>query len=166
MTVPFRIGNGYDIHRLVPERKLILGGVLIPHELGLLGHSDADVLTHAVMDALLGALGLGDIGYYFPPDDPQWAGADSLKLLTQVRQVVAQQGWQVANVDTVVVAERPKLKPHIPAMQARLAAALGVMPSQVGVKATTNEGLGPVGREEGIAAYAVALLVPLPTAVA
>jgi len=160
VTPPFRIGNGYDIHRLVPERALILGGVHIPHTLGLLGHSDADVLTHAVMDALLGALGLGDIGHYFPPDDPQWAGADSVMLLTQVRQLVAERGWQVANVDTVVVAERPKLKPHIPAMQARLAAALGVTPAQVGVKATTNERLGPVGREEGIAAHAVALLVP------
>jgi 2-C-methyl-D-erythritol 2,4-cyclodiphosphate synthase len=125
VTPPFRIGNGYDIHRLVPERALILGGVNIPHTLGLLGHSDADVLTHAVMDALLGALGLGDIGHYFPPDDPQWAGADSVMLLTQVRRWVAEQGWQVANVDTVVVAERPKLKPHIPAMQARLAEALG-----------------------------------------
>jgi len=161
VTPPFRIGNGYDIHRLVPERALILGGVSIPHTLGLLGHSDADVLTHAVMDALLGALGLGDIGHYFPPDDPQWAGADSVMLLTQVRRWVAEQGWQVANVDTVVVAERPKLKPHIPAMQARLAEALGVAPAQVGVKATTNERLGPVGREEGIAAHAVALLVPI-----
>jgi len=161
VTPPFRIGNGYDIHRLVPERALILGGVNIPHTLGLLGHSDADVLTHAVMDALLGALGLGDIGHYFPPDDPQWAGADSVILLTQVRRWVAEQGWQVANVDTVVVAERPKLKPHIPAMQARLAEALGVAPAQVGVKATTNERLGPVGREEGIAAHAVALLVPI-----
>jgi 2-C-methyl-D-erythritol 2,4-cyclodiphosphate synthase len=161
VTPPFRIGNGYDIHRLVPERALILGGVHIPHTLGLLGHSDADVLTHAVMDALLGALGLGDIGHYFPPDDPQWAGADSVMLLTQVRRWVAEQGWQVANVDTVVVAERPKLKPHIPAMQARLAAALEVTPAQVGVKATTNERLGPVGREEGIAAHAVALLVPI-----
>jgi 2-C-methyl-D-erythritol 2,4-cyclodiphosphate synthase len=161
VTPPFRIGNGYDIHRLVPERALILGGVNIPHTLGLLGHSDADVLTHAVMDALLGALGLGDIGHYFPPDDPQWAGADSVMLLTQVRRWVAEQGWQVANVDTVVVAERPKLKPHIPAMQARLAAALEVTPAQVGVKATTNERLGPVGREEGIAAHAVALLVPI-----
>ncbi|APB32443.1 2C-methyl-D-erythritol 2,4-cyclodiphosphate synthase [Gloeomargarita lithophora Alchichica-D10] len=158
---PFRIGNGYDIHRLVPERALILGGVSIPHSLGLLGHSDADVLTHAVMDALLGALSLGDIGHYFPPDDPQWAGADSVMLLTQVRGLVAHQGWQVANVDTVVVAERPKLKPHLPAMQARLALALGVMPDQVGVKATTNEQLGPVGREEGIAAHAVALLIPV-----
>lgn len=157
----FRIGNGYDIHRLVPQRPLILGGVTIPHSLGLLGHSDADVLTHAVMDALLGALALGDIGHYFPPDDPRWAGADSVMLLTQVRQLVAERGWQVANVDTVVVAERPKLKPHIPQMQARLAAALGVAPTQVGVKATTNEQLGPVGREEGIAAHAVALLVPV-----
>ncbi len=161
MNPPFRIGNGYDIHRLVPERALILGGVTIPHSLGLLGHSDADVLTHAIMDALLGALSLGDIGHYFPPDDPRWAGADSVMLLTQVRQLVAERGWQVGNVDTVVVAERPKLKPHIPAMQARLAAALQVTPAQVGVKATTNERLGSVGREEGIAAYAVALLTPV-----
>ncbi len=161
MNPSLRIGNGYDIHRLVPERALILGGVTIPHSLGLLGHSDADVLTHAVMDALLGALALGDIGHYFPPDDPQWAGAESVALLAQVRQRVAERGWQVANVDTVVVAERPKLKPYLPQMQTRLAAALGVMPTQVGVKATTNERLGPVGREEGIAAYAVALLVPV-----
>jgi 2-C-methyl-D-erythritol 2,4-cyclodiphosphate synthase len=132
-----RIGNGYDIHRLVPDRALILGGVKIEHELGLLGHSDADVLTHAIMDALLGALSLGDIGHYFPPTDPQ---------------------WQIANIDTVIVAERPKLKPHIAAMRDKLAAVLNLAPDQVGVKATTNEQLGPVGREEGICAYAVVLL--------
>jgi 2-C-methyl-D-erythritol 2,4-cyclodiphosphate synthase len=157
MTI--RIGNGYDIHRLVPDRPLILGGVKIPHTLGLLGHSDADVLTHAIMDALLGALSLGDIGLYFPPDDPQWAGADSLKLLAQVNQMVLQQGWQIGNLDTVLVAERPKLKPHIQAMRSQLATTLAIDPDQVGVKATTNEKLGPTGREEGIAAYAVALLV-------
>ncbi|MCS6782048.1 MAG: 2-C-methyl-D-erythritol 2,4-cyclodiphosphate synthase [Gloeomargarita sp. SKYBB_i_bin120] len=162
MNPPFRVGNGYDIHRLVPDRPLILGGVSIPHSLGLLGHSDADVLTHAIMDALLGALSLGDIGHYFPPEDPRWAGADSLQLLQQVRAWVAERGWQVANVDAVVIAERPKLKPHIPAMRQRLAAALAVTPEQVGVKATTNERLGPIGREEGIAAYAVALLMPCP----
>ncbi|MCS7030685.1 MAG: 2-C-methyl-D-erythritol 2,4-cyclodiphosphate synthase [Gloeomargarita sp. SKYG116] len=160
MIPPFRIGNGYDIHRLVPDRPLILGGVQIPHSLGLLGHSDADVLTHAIMDALLGALSLGDIGHYFPPGDPQWAGADSLRLLQQVRAWVAERGWQVANVDSVVIAERPKLKPYIPQMRQRLAAALAVTADQVGVKATTNERLGPVGQEEGIAAYAVALLMP------
>ncbi|MBD0334195.1 MAG: 2-C-methyl-D-erythritol 2,4-cyclodiphosphate synthase [Cyanobacteria bacterium Co-bin13] len=157
MTI--RIGNGYDIHRLVPDRPLILGGVQIPHSLGLLGHSDADVLTHAIMDALLGALSLGDIGLYFPPDDPQWAGADSLKLLAQVSQMIRAKGWQIGNLDTVVVAERPKLKPHIQAMRSQLAAVLALDPDQVGVKATTNEKLGPTGREEGIAAYAVALLV-------
>ncbi|MDA0266069.1 MAG: 2-C-methyl-D-erythritol 2,4-cyclodiphosphate synthase [Cyanobacteria bacterium] len=153
-----RIGNGYDIHRLVADRPLILGGVRLEHELGLLGHSDADVLTHAIMDALLGALSLGDIGRYFPPDDPQWAGADSVLLLGQVNQMVRDRGWFIVNIDSVVVAERPKLKPHIEAMRTTLALALGIDPSQVGVKATTNEKLGPTGREEGISAYAVALL--------
>lgn len=153
-----RIGNGYDIHCLVRGRPLILGGVTIPHDRGLEGHSDADVLTHAVMDALLGALSLGDIGLYFPPGDPQWAGADSLKLLAQVRAMVEQRGWQVGNVDTVIVAEQPKLKPHIAAMRSRLAEVLQVDADQVGIKATTNEGLGPVGRQEGIAVYAVVLL--------
>jgi 2-C-methyl-D-erythritol 2,4-cyclodiphosphate synthase len=153
-----RIGNGYDIHRLISDRPLILGGVQIPHELGLLGHSDADVLTHAIMDALLGALSLGDIGHYFPPGDPQWAGADSLKLLAQVDQHIRQEGWQIGNIDSVLVAERPKLKPHIPAMRDRLADVLKIAPSQIGIKATTNEKLGPEGREEGISAYAVALL--------
>ncbi|MEB3274794.1 MAG: 2-C-methyl-D-erythritol 2,4-cyclodiphosphate synthase [Prochlorothrix sp.] len=153
-----RIGNGYDIHRLGPDRDLILGGVKIPHRLGLEGHSDADVLTHAIMDALLGALSLGDIGHYFPPTDPQWAGADSLKLLEQVNQLIQSRGWQVSNIDSVVVAEQPKLKPHIETMRDRLATTLGLAPDQVGVKATTNEKLGPTGREEGIAAYAVALL--------
>lgn len=154
-----RIGNGYDMHRLVPQRPLILGGVTIPHELGLLGHSDADVLTHAIMDAMLGALSLGDIGRYFPPSDPQWAGADSLKLLAQVNQLIQQRGWQVGNLDSVVVAERPKLKPHVQTMCDRIAAVLQINPDQVGVKATTNEQLGPTGREEGISAYAVVLLV-------
>lgn len=158
MAMGLRIGNGYDIHCLVRGRPLILGGVTIPHDRGLDGHSDADVLTHAVMDALLGALSLGDIGLYFPPGDPQWAGADSLKLLAQVRAMVEQRGWQVGNVDTVIVAEQPKLKPHIAAMRSRLAEVLQVDADQVGIKATTNEGLGPVGRQEGIAVYAVVLL--------
>ena len=153
-----RIGNGYDIHRLIVGRPLILGGVHIEHELGLLGHSDADVLTHAITDALLGALSLGDIGRYFPPDDPQWAGASSLKLLAQVHHMVRDRDWAIVNVDSVVVAERPKLKPHIEAMRETLAKVLQVAPEQIGVKATTNEKLGPTGREEGIAAYAVALL--------
>ncbi len=154
-----RIGNGYDIHRLVSDRALILGGVQIPHELGLLGHSDADVLTHAIMDAMLGALSLGDIGHYFPPSDPQWAGADSLVLLTQVHQLISDRGWQIGNIDSVIVAERPKLKPHIHNMRGKLAAVLELEPNQIGIKATTNEKLGPVGREEGICAYAVVLLV-------
>ncbi|MBW4577265.1 MAG: 2-C-methyl-D-erythritol 2,4-cyclodiphosphate synthase [Aphanothece sp. CMT-3BRIN-NPC111] len=154
-----RIGNGYDIHRLVADRPLILGGVEIAHEMGLLGHSDADVLTHAIMDAMLGALSLGDIGHYFPPTEPQWAGADSLVLLSQVQTLVQDKGWRVGNIDSVVVAERPKLKPHIAAMRDRLAGVLKLNPDQIGVKATTNEKLGPVGREEGIAAYAVVLLV-------
>jgi 2-C-methyl-D-erythritol 2,4-cyclodiphosphate synthase len=160
--VQLRIGNGYDIHRLVAGRPLILGGIVIEHELGLLGHSDADVLTHAIMDAMLGALSLGDIGYYFPPSDEQWKGADSLKLLMQVNHLIQEHGWQVNNIDSVVVAERPKLKPHITDMRGRLANVLGVAADQVGVKATTNEKLGPEGREEGIAAYAVALLTPMP----
>ena len=153
-----RIGNGYDIHRLAPERKLILGGIEIPHTLGLLGHSDADALTHAIMDAMLGALSLGDIGLYFPPSDPKWAGADSQKLLEQVNGLVRERGWQVGNIDSVVIAEQPKLKPHVAMMRDRLATTLAIAPEQVGIKATTHEKLGPIGQEEGIAAYAVALL--------
>lgn len=155
-----RIGNGYDIHRLVPGRPLILGGVHLEHPagLGLDGHSDADVLVHALMDALLGALSLGDIGTHFPPEDERWRGADSLVLLEQVVALVAERDWQVLNVDTVVVAERPRLKPHIAAMREAIAGRMGLTPEQVGVKATTNEGLGPTGRQEGIACHAVALL--------
>jgi 2-C-methyl-D-erythritol 2,4-cyclodiphosphate synthase len=154
-----RIGNGYDIHQLVSDRPLILGGINIPHHLGLLGHSDADVLSHAIMDALLGALSLGDIGHYFPPTDPQWKGADSLELLAQVNQLIHAQGWRISNLDSVIVAERPKIKPHIQAMRERLAAVLQIEAGQIGIKATTNEKMDAVGREEGIAAYAVALLV-------
>ncbi|GCA91631.1 2-C-methyl-D-erythritol 2,4-cyclodiphosphate synthase [Microcystis aeruginosa] len=154
-----RIGNGYDIHRLVTGRPLILGGVEIAHTVGLLGHSDADVLTHAIMDAMLGALSLGDIGHYFPPTDPQWQGANSLKLLEQVNQLIIDKGWQINNIDSVIVAEKPKMKSHIIAMRTKLAETLNINPEQVGIKATTNEQLGPVGREEGIAVYAVVLLV-------
>ncbi|MFM7447197.1 MAG: 2-C-methyl-D-erythritol 2,4-cyclodiphosphate synthase [Leptolyngbyaceae cyanobacterium] len=154
-----RIGNGYDIHRLVPGRPLILGGIRLEHELGLLGHSDADVLTHAIMDAMLGALSLGDIGHYFPPTDPQWQGANSLELLAQVDGLIQSKGWQVGNIDSVIIAERPKLKPHISTMRDRLASVLNLQPDQVGVKATTNEKLDATGREEGIAAYAVVLLI-------
>ena len=153
-----RIGNGYDIHRLGPDRDLILGGVKLPHSLGLVGHSDADVLTHAIMDAMLGALSLGDIGHYFPPTDDKWKGADSLKLLEAVNSLLKERGWSVSNIDSVIVAERPKMKPHIAQMRANLAQVLGLEDDQVGVKATTNEKLGPTGREEGIASYAVALL--------
>lgn len=154
-----RIGNGYDIHCLVEGRPLILGGVSIAHPLGLLGHSDADVLTHAIMDALLGALGLGDIGHYFPPSDPKWAGADSLLLLKQVHGLIAGEGWRIGNLDSVIVAEKPKLKLHLPAMKEKLAQALAIAPDLIGIKATTNEKLGSVGREEGIAVHAVALIV-------
>jgi 2-C-methyl-D-erythritol 2,4-cyclodiphosphate synthase len=156
MTI--RIGNGYDIHRLVSGRDLILGGIKIDHETGLLGHSDADVLTHAIMDAMLGALSLGDIGHYFPPTDPKWAGADSLKLLEQVHQLIHDRGWEIGNIDSVVVAERPKLKPYIESMRSRLAEILKLPADRVGVKATTNEKLDAVGKEEAIAAYAVVLL--------
>lgn len=154
-----RIGNGYDIHQLVENRPLILGGVNIPHSSGLLGHSDADVLTHAIMDALLGALSLGDIGHYFPPNDPKWEGADSLVLLEQVSSIIKSKGWQVGNIDSTVVAERPKLKPHLKQMCSTLASNLAIAPNQISIKATTNEKLGPVGQEDGICAYAVVLLV-------
>ena len=154
-----RIGNGYDIHKLVAGRSLILGGVEIPHALGLLGHSDADVLTHAIMDALLGALSLGDIGHYFPPNDPQWQGANSITLLKQVLNIIQSQGWQIGNIDSTIVAEQPKLKPHLKAMRSALAEAMGVEINLVSIKATTNEELGPTGRQEGICAYAVVLLI-------
>lgn len=153
-----RVGNGYDIHQLAVGRKLILGGVEIAHEKGLLGHSDADVLTHAIMDALLGALSLGDIGHYFPPTDDKWKGADSLMLLSQVNHLIQEQGWEIGNIDSVIVAERPKLKPHLGEMRDRLAVILSLTPDQIGIKATTNEKLDAVGREEAIAAHAVVLL--------
>jgi len=154
-----RIGNGYDLHRLVSDRRLILGGVEIPYEKGLLGHSDADVLTHAIMDAMLGALALGDIGHYFPPTDPKWAGADSIMLLQQVQELIAAQGWRVNNLDAMVIAESPKLKPHIKAMRDRLAAALNLPIDCVSVKATTNEGVDAIGQRQAIAVHAVVLLV-------
>ena len=153
-----RIGHGYDVHRLVEGRKLILGGVEIRFEKGRLGHSDADVLAHAVMDALLGAAALGDIGKLFPDSDPAYAGADSLVLLRRVAEVLAEHGYGIGNVDATVLAQRPKLAPHIPEMRERLAAAMGIGPGQVSVKATTEEGLGFTGTGEGIAAHAVALI--------
>lgn len=153
-----RIGHGYDVHRLVEGRKLILGGVEVPHTLGLLGHSDADVLTHAVMDALLGAAALGDIGRHFPDTDPAYAGADSLKLLDHVVELLEEKGYQVGNVDATILAQKPKLAPYIEKMRGNLAARMKVEPDQVNVKATTEEKLGFTGAEEGIAAHAVALL--------
>ncbi len=154
----YRIGQGYDVHRLVPGRKLILGGVDIPWETGLLGHSDADVLLHAIMDALLGAGTLGDIGQLFPDSDPRYAGADSLALLKEVGSLVRAEGWEIVNIDSTIVAQRPKLSGHISEMRRNAAEALGLEISRVGIKATTEERLGFTGREEGIAAQAVALL--------
>ena len=153
-----RIGQGYDVHRLAEGQKLILGGVDIPWERGLLGHSDADVLTHAVMDALLGAAGLGDIGTHFPDSDPAYAGADSLKLLEHVAKLLGERGFSIKNVDATVLAQKPKLAPHIPRMRENLARAMGVGPEQVNVKATTEEGLGFTGSGEGMAAHAVCLI--------
>ena len=154
----FRIGHGYDVHRLTEGRRLILGGVWVPWERGLLGHSDADVLTHAVMDALLGAAGLGDIGRHFPDTDPAYAGADSLKLLEHVVKLLGDNGLAVSNVDATILAQRPKLASHIPGMRDNLARAMGIESSQVNVKATTEEGLGFTGSGEGMAAHAVALI--------
>lgn len=155
-----RIGHGYDVHKLVPNRKCIIGGVDIPHETGLLGHSDADVLLHAVMDALLGACALGDIGHLFPDTDPKFKGADSLALLREVGQRLSDNGWTLGNLDATVLAQAPKLAPHIPAMRENIAKALGVSISQISVKATTEEGLGFTGSREGIAAHAICLIVP------
>ena len=156
--IGIRIGHGYDVHRLTEGRPLILGGVHIPYERGLLGHSDADVLAHAVMDALLGAAALGDIGGLFPDSDERWRGADSLRLLEQVTALLAENGWEIGNVDATVLAQAPKLAPHIPEMRQKLAVAMGVNASQVSVKATTEEHLGFTGAGEGMACHAVALL--------
>ncbi|BDF70916.1 2-C-methyl-D-erythritol 2,4-cyclodiphosphate synthase [Oscillospiraceae bacterium] len=153
-----RIGHGYDVHRLTQGRRLVLGGVDIPWDRGLLGHSDADVLTHAVMDALLGAAGLGDIGKAFPDTDPAYEGADSVALLERVARMIGQAGYRVGNVDATVLAQRPKLLPHIPQMRMNLARAMGVAEGRVNVKATTEEGLGFTGSGEGMAAHAVCLL--------
>ena len=153
-----RIGHGYDVHKLVEDRDLILGGVKIDHHLGLLGHSDADVLLHAVSDALLGAAGLGDIGKHFPDTDPQYKGADSLKLLQIVALRVKEAGYRVSNIDVTMIAQRPKLRPHIETMERNIAAAVGVHVSRVNVKATTEERLGFTGAEEGMSCHAVCLL--------
>ena len=153
-----RVGIGYDVHRCDKRRDLVLGGVALPHEIGLAGHSDADVLLHAIIDALLGAAGLGDIGQHFAPDDPQWKDASSLELLRQALAPVREAGFDVGNVDATVIAEGPRLAPHIPAMRERIAAVLGIDVARVSVKATTHDGLGALGRGEGIAAMAVAAL--------
>ena len=154
-----RIGHGYDVHRLTEGRKLILGGVDIPYEKGLLGHSDADVLAHAISDALLGAAALGDIGHLFPDNDDRFLGADSMKLLAEVCRVVREAGFEIGNIDATILAQAPKLAPHINAMRANIAKACGVELSQISVKATTEEKLGFTGSGEGMAAHAVALLV-------
>ncbi len=151
-----RVGIGYDVHPLVAGRRLILGGVEIPHDRGLEGHSDADVLLHAICDAVLGALGAGDIGHFFPNTDPRWKNAPSRLFIEEAARQVAARGGRVVNVDATVIAQEPKLAPHIPRMRQCIAAALGVREEQIGLKATTNERLGFVGREEGIAAMAVA----------
>ena len=155
----FRIGHGYDVHRLVKDRALILGGVAIPYSMGLLGHSDADVLLHAIADAMLGAAAMGDIGLLFPDTDPAYEGADSLLLLGQVADRVYKAGYAVANVDATILAQAPKLRPYITAMRENIARTLKIDPGQVGVKATTEEGLGFTGTGEGIAAHAVILLI-------
>lgn len=156
-----RIGQGYDVHALVPGRPLIIGGVTVPYDRGLLGHSDADVLLHAVTDALFGAAALGDIGRHFPDTDARFLGADSLALLAEAARRVREAGWQIGNVDSTIVAQAPKMAPHIPAMRQRLAQALDVALEQVNVKAKTAENMGPVGRLEAIEARAVALLLPM-----
>ena len=153
-----RIGHGYDVHRLVEGRDLILGGVKLDYPMGLDGHSDADVLLHAVSDALLGAAGLGDIGLHFPDTDPRYKGADSLRLLEVVGEKVKGRGFRVGNIDVTMIAQKPKLRPHIPAMQENIAKALGIDPSRVNVKATTEERLGFTGRQEGMSCHAVCLL--------
>ncbi|HJU99938.1 MAG TPA: 2-C-methyl-D-erythritol 2,4-cyclodiphosphate synthase [Burkholderiaceae bacterium] len=158
-ALPFRIGQGYDCHKLVEGRKLIIGGVTIPHHVGLLGHSDADVLLHAITDAMLGAAALGDIGKHFPDTDPQFKGADSRTLLREACKRVVATGYVIGNIDATIIAQQPKMAPHIAAMCANVAEDLGVAVGQVNIKAKTNEKLGYLGREEGIAAEAVALLI-------
>lgn len=158
MSIPFRIGEGWDVHALVPGRPLIIGGIAIPHHAGLLGHSDADVLLHAITDALFGAAGLGDIGRHFPDTDTQFKGADSALLLAEAARRVRAAGFEIGNVDSTVIAQAPKLAPHIPAMVARIAATLGVAADRVNVKAKTAEKLGPVGQGLSIEARAAVLL--------
>ena len=158
MTVDFRIGHGYDVHRLVPHRDLVLGGITVPYEYGLLGHSDADALLHAVMDAILGAVAAGDIGQHFPDSDPRYSGIASTALLKEVVLIAEAKGYSVGNIDATVVAQRPKLMPYIPYMRESIAKTVGIPLDCVSVKATTEEGLGFTGSLEGIAAHAVVLL--------
>ena len=153
-----RIGQGYDVHKLVPDRELILGGVTIPYEKGLLGHSDADVLVHAVMDALLGAAALGDIGQHFPDTDPAYEGASSIELLKKVGKLLQERGYVIENIDATIIAQKPKMRPHIPQMEENIAGTLGISTDQVNVKATTEEGLGFTGTEEGISSQAICAL--------
>lgn len=155
----FRTGHGYDVHRLVPDRRLIIGGEEIPYSMGLLGHSDADVLTHAVMDSLLGACALGDIGKHFPDSDEKWQGADSIKLLEQVIRLIGEKGYTVGNIDSTVICQKPKLAPYIEAMRRNIAAACKTDMENISVKATTEEGLGFSGSGEGIAAHAVCIII-------
>lgn len=158
-SFPFRVGQGYDLHALVPDRDLILGGVNIPHTHGLLGHSDADALLHAITDALLGAAALGDIGRHFPDTDERFKGADSRVLLRATMSLIQAAGYQVGNVDATIICQAPKMAPHIPEMVKNIASDLGVSASHVNVKAKTNEGLGHLGRQEGIAVHAIAMLM-------
>ena len=156
-----RVGLGYDVHKLVEDRKLILGGVEVPHTLGLLGHSDADVLVHAIMDALLGAAALGDIGKHFPDTDPAYKGADSMKLMEHVRDLIEEKGYVIENIDATVIAQRPKLRPYIDQMEENIAKVLRIERDQINVKATTEERLGFTGREEGMAAQAICSLATM-----
>lgn len=156
-----RVGIGYDVHRLVEDRDLILGGVKIPHTLGLLGHSDADVLLHAIMDALLGAAALGDIGKHFPDTDEAYKGADSMKLMAAVRELIAQEGYIIENIDATIIAQKPKLRPYIEQMEQNIATCLGIELNQVNIKATTEERLGFTGREEGISSQAICSLASI-----
>ena len=156
----FRIGNGYDIHRLIRGRDLIIGGIKLEHpdNLGLEGHSDADVLTHSIMDALLGALSLGDIGKFFPPTDEKWKNANSLLLLSKVKDLIRNEGWEINNIDSVIIAERPKIIPYVEIMKKNISEILNIDENLIGIKATTNERLGPEGKEEGISCHSVVLL--------
>ncbi len=158
----YRIGFGFDAHRFTEGRKLVLGGAEIPFELGLSGHSDADVLTHAVCDALLGAMGEGDIGTHFPDSDPQYKGMSSLSFLSEILKLISKKGYEIGNIDSVIVCEKPKIAPHVPAIKSKLSQASGIPETALGIKATTTDRMGFTGRGEGIASYAVALIIKHP----